>query len=85
MIALRKLQKVVEQRTVLDIDELLVAAGEIAAIVGPSGSGNAALLSLLTGQSRPTSGSVHMANWQPRHRARRGSANRWVYSLPRTR
>lgn len=41
MITLRKLQKVVEQRTILDIEELVVEPGEIAAIVGPSRSGNA--------------------------------------------
>ena len=40
MISLQNLQKVVEQRTVLDIEKLEVAPGEIAAIVGPSGSGN---------------------------------------------
>lgn len=65
MISLQKLQKVIEQRTVLDIDELHVAPGEIAAIVGPSGSGKADLLPLLIGQSHPTSGSVCLANCNP--------------------
>lgn len=65
MITLQSLQKVIEQRTVLDVDALHVAAGEIAAIVGPSGSGNTALLALLTGQSRPTSGSVRVAGCDP--------------------
>lgn len=65
MIVLQNLQKVVEQRTVLDIEALCVDPGEIAAIVGPSGSGNAALLSLLTGQLRPTSGSVRIAGCDP--------------------
>jgi ABC-2 type transport system ATP-binding protein len=65
MIRLQSLQKMVEQRTVLDIEALEVAAGEIAAVVGPSGSGNAALLPLLTGQAHPTSGSVRVAGCDP--------------------
>lgn len=65
MIELQKLRKVVDQRTVLDIDGLRVSAGEIAAVVGPSGSGNTVLLGLLTGQMRPTSGSVCVANLDP--------------------
>ncbi len=65
MIELQKLRKVVDQRTVLDIDGLRVSAGEIAAVVGPSGSGNTVLLGLLTGQMRPTSGSVCVANSDP--------------------
>lgn len=65
MIALQKLQKVVEQRTALEIDALQVDPGQIVSIVGPSGSGNDVLLSLLTGQSRPTSGSVRVADCDP--------------------
>lgn len=65
MIELEGVQKVVEQRTVLDIEALRVEAGEIAAVVGPSGSGKATLLSLLSGQARPTGGSVRIANCNP--------------------
>lgn len=65
MITLHKLQKVVEQRTILDIEQLVVEPGEIAAIVGPSGSGTADLLPLLTGQSRPTSGTVCIGEASP--------------------
>jgi ABC-2 type transport system ATP-binding protein len=65
MITLENLQKVVEQRTVLKIDDLQIDPSEIAAIVGPSGSGNDVLLSLLIGQSRPTSGSVRVAGCDP--------------------
>ncbi|MAU00736.1 MAG: hypothetical protein CL608_26625 [Anaerolineaceae bacterium] len=65
MITLQKLQKVVDQRTVLDIEELHVSPGEITAVVGPSGSGQTDLLPLLTGQARPTSGSVCIANCNP--------------------
>jgi ABC-2 type transport system ATP-binding protein len=65
MIRLQEVQKVVERRTVLEIEALYVDTGEIAAIVGPRGSGKADLLSLLTGRSRPTSGSVHIAACNP--------------------
>jgi ABC-2 type transport system ATP-binding protein len=65
MITLERLQKVVEQRTALAIDALHVAQAEIAALVGPSDSGIMALLPLLTGQSRPTSGSVRVAGHDP--------------------
>lgn len=65
MIALEHLQKVIEQRTVLDLGTLTVEPGEIAAIVGASGSGNAVLLPLLTGQQRPTSGSVRITGCDP--------------------
>ena len=65
MITLHKLQKVVEQRTILDIEQLVVEPGKIAAIVGPSGSGTADLLPLLTGQSRPTSGTVCIGDTNP--------------------
>lgn len=65
MIDLQKLQKVIAQRTVLEIDALRVEPGEIAALVGPSGSGNEVLLSLLSGQSRPTSGRVRVAGCDP--------------------
>lgn len=71
MIELQHLQKVVGQSTVLDIAALTVGAGEIAAVVGPTGSGKAALLALLTGRSRPTAGTVRVAGLDPsRHRDR---------------
>ncbi len=65
MITLDKVQKVVEQHTVLEIEACQVARGEIAAIVGPSDSGIAELLPLLTGQARPTSGTVRVAECDP--------------------
>ena len=58
MIELTSLQKVIEQNTVIDIEALKVAAGEIAALVGPIDSGRKILLELLTGQSSPTAGKV---------------------------
>ncbi|MCA9969231.1 MAG: LytTR family transcriptional regulator DNA-binding domain-containing protein [Anaerolineales bacterium] len=65
MITLQKLQKVMDGRTVLEIEALEVAAGETAAVVGASGSGAEMLLPLLTGQARPTSGSVRVAGCDP--------------------
>lgn len=65
MINIQSLQKVIEQRTVIDVNELMVAGGEIAAIVGPVGSGKSQLLDLLIGKVRPTVGSVSLANTDP--------------------
>jgi len=52
---------------VLDIETLAVDAGEIAAVVGPTGSGKSALLDLLTGRVRPTAGIVRIAGLDPVH------------------
>lgn len=65
MIKLEGIQKVVEGRTVLEIGALHVEPGEIAAIVGASGSGVEPLLGLLTGRSRPTSGNLRLAGCDP--------------------
>jgi ABC-2 type transport system ATP-binding protein len=66
MIELKKTQKVVDQNTVLDIEALIVEAGEIAALLGPVGSGKEVLFMLLTGQSRPTVGEIRIAGVDPR-------------------
>ena len=68
MIEILGLQKVVEGSTVLDIAELRVNGGEIAAIVGPAGSGKARLLEVLMGKTAPTVGSVRVADSDPRQR-----------------
>jgi ABC-2 type transport system ATP-binding protein len=65
MIELSELQKVVDSNTVLDIDELKIEAGEIAALVGTVDSGKDILLSLLTGSSQPTRGFVRLAGIDP--------------------
>jgi ABC-type multidrug transport system fused ATPase/permease subunit len=59
-------QKVLQQRTVLDIPRLQVEAGEISALVGPAGSGKGALLDLLLGRTQPTAGTVRVAGLDPR-------------------
>ncbi len=65
MIELRNLQKVIEGNTAIDIEALRVEAGEIAALVGPVGSGVDVLLDLLIGQTRPTVGSVRLDGIEP--------------------
>ena len=65
MIELKKTQKVIDQNTVVDIEAFNVKAGEIAALVGPVGSGKEVLFELLTGQSRPTVGEVRLDGYDP--------------------
>lgn len=58
MLRVRRLEKVIEQRTALSIEELDVAAGEAVAIVGPVGSGKSLLMRLLCGELAPSGGSA---------------------------
>jgi ABC-2 type transport system ATP-binding protein len=64
-IEIQGLQKVADQHPALEIAALTVGAGEIAALVGPQGSGKAALLELLLGHARPTLGTVRVAGVEP--------------------
>jgi ABC-2 type transport system ATP-binding protein len=65
MIELRNVQKVIGGKTVLDIPELSVAAGETAGVFGLEDSGRDALFSLLIGRIRPTLGTVRLAGVDP--------------------
>lgn len=65
MIVVDGLQKVIDQTPVVDIDALVVEAGEIAAVVGPVGSGKAELFDLLIGRIRPTAGTLRLAGADP--------------------
>lgn len=65
MIELTRLQKLSGATIVLDIESFTLPAGEIAAIVGPVGSGKTELLKLILGQSRPTLGSVNVCGFDP--------------------
>ncbi len=58
MLHVERLEKVIEMRRVLSIDQLDVQAGEIIAVVGPVGSGKSLLISLLSGQIQPSAGCV---------------------------
>jgi ABC-2 type transport system ATP-binding protein len=64
-IEIKGLQKVIDQNLVIDSASLTVRAGEIAAIVGPPGSGKAILLQLLTGRVQPTAGMLHVLGLSP--------------------
>lgn len=65
MIQLKDLQKVVGENTVVDIPALSVQEGEIAALVGPAGSGKEVILELLIGRTRPTLGVLRIAGIDP--------------------
>jgi len=58
VLQVRRLEKIIENRTVLAIERLDVAAGEIVAVVGPVGSGKTLLIRLLSGTLMPSGGSV---------------------------
>jgi ABC-type multidrug transport system ATPase subunit len=65
VITFNELQKVIGNNTVVDIPMLSVQEGEIAALVGPAGSGKEAILELLTGRTHPTMGSLRIAGMDP--------------------
>jgi len=65
VIELKGLQKVIDQNIVVDVESLTVESGEIAALVGPVGSGKDALFDLLIGKSRPTVGTLRLARADP--------------------
>ena len=65
MIKLHNLQKVLNGNLVIDIPSLEVESQEIAALVGPTGSGKMELLALLTGKTRPAAGTVRLADIDP--------------------
>ena len=65
MIRIQNLQKVQDQRTVLNIDTLQVDSHQIAALVGPADSGKEVLLELLLGKTAPTMGSISVGGIDP--------------------
>jgi ABC-2 type transport system ATP-binding protein len=65
MIEIKELQKVIDQKTVLDIDTLRVETGKVDALVGPIDSGKNILFDLLTGKSRPTMGTIRVEGIDP--------------------
>lgn len=66
MIEIHNLQKLVDQRTVLDIPALRVDPGEFIALVGPAASGKEILLDLLLGREQPSAGTLRVAEVDPR-------------------
>jgi ABC-2 type transport system ATP-binding protein len=65
VIEIKELQKTVDQNPAVDIESLTVEEGEIAAVVGPMGSGKDVLFELLIGRSRPTAGTLKVAGIEP--------------------
>ncbi|MEJ2596976.1 MAG: LytTR family transcriptional regulator DNA-binding domain-containing protein [Anaerolineales bacterium] len=65
MIQIDNLQKIVGQRTALNIERLNVASGEIAAVVGPADSGIETLFEILIGKARPSAGTVRLSGIDP--------------------
>ncbi len=76
MLQVRRLEKIIEHRTALSIEQLDVAAGEVLGVIGPVGSGKTLLIRLLSGILVPSGGSVVFAGQDvhrtPALRARMG-------------
>lgn len=65
MIKLQNLQKVVNGNLIFDIPALEIESQEIAALVGPTGSGKSELLAMLTGKTRPSAGTLRIGEIDP--------------------
>ena len=65
MIHIDHLQKIIDHQTALDIDALRVAGGEVAAVVGGTGSGIETFFDLLTGKLHPSAGAIRLAQVEP--------------------
>jgi len=65
MIEIKNLQKLIDQRTAVDIPDLTVQPGEVVSLIGPVGSGKSELVEMLTGQARPSAGSIRVAGLDP--------------------
>jgi molybdopterin-binding protein len=58
VVALHGIQVTRDGKTILDIPELTVAAGEVLAVIGPNGAGKSTLLRVMGLLQAPTAGSV---------------------------
>ncbi len=59
-IEIERLRVVRGRRTLLSVERLAVAPGEVLTVLGPNGAGKSTLLKCLNGLVRPTSGSVRV-------------------------
>ncbi len=58
MLEVRHLEKRVDERTVLAVEELDIAPGEVVAALGPAGAGKSMLIALLAGSIPPSGGTI---------------------------
>jgi ABC-2 type transport system ATP-binding protein len=58
MFQIRQIEKIIENRSVLSIDQLDICAGEVIAVIGPVSSGKTLLIRLLCGEVIPSGGKV---------------------------
>ncbi len=58
MIQIRNLSKIINGRTILDLEDIYANPGEIIAVVGPADSGLDILLEILLGKASPSSGEI---------------------------
>lgn len=65
MLEIHNLQKVLDGKTILDIPSFVVSGGQIVGLVARPGSGSDALVSLITGRARPSSGTLQLADLLP--------------------
>ncbi len=62
MLQARRLEKIVDNRSVLSIEQLDLTAGEMVAVVGPPHSGKTLLVRILSGEVPPSGGNVMLDN-----------------------
>jgi len=67
VIEIQNLQKVVDGKTVVDIESLTIEPGQIAGFLGAVDNPLDTIFELLTGQSHPSVGSIQIANIDPYH------------------
>lgn len=58
MLQVRRLEKIIENRSVLFIEQLDIAGGEVVAVIGPQHSGKTLLIKLLAGILLPSGGTI---------------------------
>ncbi len=78
LIAIHNVRKTISNRTVLDINKLVVFADECVVVHGPNGSGKSTLLKILAGLTMPDSGQLTVNgathSWRPTYRQFRTNA-----------
>jgi len=70
MLQVRRLEKIIENRSALYVEELDIQAGDVVAVVGLTGSGKTLLIRLLSGTMAPSGGKV-MLDGQDIHQSSR--------------